>query len=96
MGHAKALYNLGVLYAVGKGVPQDLVETLRWFELSANAGLGAERDLANRALVETRERITPAQVQDARRLAEAWKRETGTVFADMRSPTGSQARPNSP
>ncbi len=36
---AQAQYNLGVLYAEGRGVPQDDAEAARWFRLAAEQGL---------------------------------------------------------
>jgi len=37
-GEAIAQYNLGVLYAVGRGVPQDDAEAVRWYRLAAEQG----------------------------------------------------------
>ncbi len=39
-GDAGAQFTLGVSYANGEGVPQDLVEALRWYRLSAEQGYG--------------------------------------------------------
>ena len=33
-GDAVAKYNLGVMYAIGEGVPQDEAEAVRWWRLS--------------------------------------------------------------
>jgi hypothetical protein len=40
-GYADAQYNLGIMYADGRGVPQDDAEALRWWRLAAEQG-GAE------------------------------------------------------
>ena len=37
-GHATAQYNLGVMYANGRGVPQDDAEAVRWYRLAADQG----------------------------------------------------------
>ena len=37
-GEAIAQYNLGVMYADGRGVPQDDVEAVRWYQLAADQG----------------------------------------------------------
>ncbi len=40
-GHQSAQYNLGVLYAIGLGVPQDQAEAVKWFRRAADRGLPA-------------------------------------------------------
>ena len=37
-GHARAQYDLGVMYRNGEGVPQDDVTTYAWFNLAATNG----------------------------------------------------------
>jgi uncharacterized protein len=37
-GHSGAQFNLGVLYAVGRGVPQDYGQAARWYRLAAEHG----------------------------------------------------------
>ena len=37
-GDAEALYNLGLMYAIGRGVPQDDAEAARWYRLAADQG----------------------------------------------------------
>jgi TPR repeat protein len=37
-GHARAQFNLGVLYAEGKGVPQDYPAALKWYRKAAKQG----------------------------------------------------------
>lgn len=37
-GHAKAQYNLGILYFQGSGVPKDVREAFKWFSKSAKQG----------------------------------------------------------
>lgn len=43
-GHAPAQYNLGVMYEWGNGVPQDDVEAMKWYRLSAGQ---SHRDAQN-------------------------------------------------
>ena len=38
-GHAYAQYNLGWMYANGRGVPEDDAEAVRWYRLAADQGL---------------------------------------------------------
>ncbi len=37
-GDAEAQFNLGVRYDVGRGVPEDDVEAVRWYRLAAEQG----------------------------------------------------------
>ena len=37
-GYASAQYNLGLIYANGKGVPQDYAEAVKWYRLAAEQG----------------------------------------------------------
>jgi TPR repeat protein len=37
-GNARGQYNLGVMYANGRGVPQDYAEAMRWYRLAAEQG----------------------------------------------------------
>lgn len=38
-GNAKAQYDLGLLFATGQGVSQNLVEAHKWFNLAAVSGM---------------------------------------------------------
>jgi len=72
-GNASAQYNLGVMYALGQGVPRDNVQAYMWFDLSARYLEGVERD----RMVQIRDVIasdmTPAQIAEAEKLAREWK-----------------------
>ena len=47
-GEAIAQYNLGVLYATGRGVPRDDAEAVRWWRLAAEQGYAyAQYNLGN-------------------------------------------------
>jgi TPR repeat protein len=71
-GDANAQYKLGVFYDNGLGVPQDKVRAYMWLNLSAaqgREGAAAFRDLIAR-------RMTPAQKEEAQKLAREWKPST--------------------
>lgn len=38
-GHAEAMYDLGLMYTEGSGVPRDTVQAAHWFERAADAGI---------------------------------------------------------
>ena len=68
-GNPDAQYNLGAVYASGKGVPRDDVTALMWLNLAASAG---NQDALEEGYAVER-RMSPAQVAEARKLAQAWK-----------------------
>ncbi len=110
LGHARAQYNLGIMYYSGQGVPQDSAEALQWWRKAAEQGYataqyylgvtyhtgldvpqdyvqahmqynlaasrfppGEVRDkvVKNRDIVA--ERMTPAQIAEAQKLAREWR-----------------------
>ncbi len=72
-GNASARYNLGVMYALGQGVPRDYVQAYMWFDLSARYSEGVERDrmVQNRDVIASY--LTPEQIAKAQRRAREWK-----------------------
>ncbi len=104
-GDVKAQYNLGVMYQLGLGVPQDDQEAVRWYRLAAEQGdasaqfkLGVMYDKGKGVLKDyvlahmwmtlaaakggkdavklrdlLEERMTPAQLTEAQRLAREWR-----------------------
>jgi TPR repeat protein len=68
-GDAASQYNLGWLLAKGLGGPQDLVGAYQWFALVARAG----HDKGREGLAEVARLMTPAQIAEGRRRAEAWR-----------------------
>jgi TPR repeat protein len=61
-GYAKAQYNLGVAYALGKGVRKDSAEALKWWRRAAKQGhVEAERQIR---LLETK----PVDLGDAKQV----------------------------
>ena len=71
-GHARAQYNLGGLYAEGRGVPPDAVEALMWFTIAAARSSGAEREPIVTVRAALAVRMTPTDVREAERRAQAW------------------------
>lgn len=65
---ADALFELGLSYSIGDGVPQDLVLAHKWLNLAAMSG--SERARSIRA--EIASCMTPDQIAEAQRLAREW------------------------
>jgi hypothetical protein len=61
-----------------------------WFDLSAGNALGEQHDVAARARLAMRERMMPAQVEEARLSARHWISCAGT--RSVGAPSGSLAR----
>ncbi len=73
-GYAKAQYTLGVMYGKGQGVPQDYVLAHMWFDLVVSKlPPGEARDRAVKNSDIAAERMTPAQISEAQKLAREWK-----------------------
>ncbi len=68
-GSAAAQNNLGVMYQQGQGVPQDFVQAYKWLSI---AGQGSPEYAQASASVTTQ--MTLAQIVEAQRLVQAWKR----------------------
>ena len=67
-GHAAAQYNLGLMYANGKGVPQDYVQAHMWFNLAAAQGDESGRENRDKVV----ELMTPADISKAQAMAREW------------------------
>lgn len=67
-GQADAQASLGWLYFDGTGVPQDYVQAHVWWNLAAAQGDEGARDNRNRVA----DMMTPAQIEEAQRLAREW------------------------
>ena len=65
---ADILFELGMMYCLGRDVPQDYVTAHKWFNLAALKGSEDAR-LYRRELAQE---MTPAQVAEAQRQARAW------------------------
>jgi hypothetical protein len=90
-GHATAQFNLGVLYGQGHGVPPDHLQAYLWFMLAAD-GLppGTDREKAERNRDVAAARLPPAQLAEARALAQTW---ASTPEAPIPGAPGLQAPP---
>ena len=71
-GHTRAQYNLGGMYAEGLSVPPDAVEALMWLTIAAARSTVAEREHMVTARTAVAVRMTPTDVREAERRAQAW------------------------
>lgn len=69
-GHPHAQNNLAELYFAGLGGPQDLVRAYMWVNLAASHMQGEDKKQAEENRDDVAQRMTPAQVTEAKRLAE--------------------------
>jgi TPR repeat protein len=63
------------MYAEGHGVPQDYVEAYKWLTLAASRSPDSEkesRDLAAKSRDLLATKMTPAQIEEAEKLAHEW------------------------
>ncbi len=67
-GTADALFQLGLIYCVGRDVDPDLVEAHKWFNLAALRG----NDDAKRYRLDISREMTRPQIARAQRLAREW------------------------
>jgi len=71
---AAVLYDLGVSYAIGTaGVPLDLIEAHKWFNLAARSGSGLVRWRAADARAEIAASMSAAEIAAAQRNARSWR-----------------------
>lgn len=66
--NASTLFDLGMMYSVGRSVPVDYVTAHKWFNLAAMQG---NRDAA-RLRQEVAEQMSSADIAAAQRAARAW------------------------
>ncbi len=69
-GNAKAQSKLGFMYRNGLGVPQDYVQAHLWYNLVASRsppGMDRDRAVKNRFIIA--QKMTPAQISEAQKLA---------------------------
>ncbi len=73
-GLPEAQYNLGVMYNAGLGVPQDYAQAHMWLNLAASRfPPGETRDIISMKRDIVAERMSPAQISEAQKLAREWK-----------------------
>ena len=63
-GNASAQYNLGYMYANGKGVPQDYIRAHMWYNFAASSG--NKMATGNRDIIA--KQMTPSQLEKAQKL----------------------------
>ncbi len=68
-GDASAQHNLGWMYHLGQGVPQDDVQARMWLNLAAAQG----NELARINRDRLTQQMTPVQLAEAQRLAREWR-----------------------
>lgn len=69
-GHPHAQNNLAELYFAGLGGPQDLVRAYMWVNLAASHMQGEDKKQAEENREDVAQRMTPAQITEAKRLSE--------------------------
>ncbi len=73
-GDAEAQYNLGFMYDNGLGVPQDYMQAHLWYNLAASTfPPGEDRDQSVKNRNSVAEKMTPAQISEAKKLAQEWR-----------------------
>lgn len=65
---AQAMFELGLLYCLGRGVEMDLVAAHKWFNIAAMRGCTAARDYRTEVCRD----MTPQQIAQAQREARAF------------------------
>lgn len=75
-GEANAQFNLATMYTNGRGVPKDLVQAAKWYDLASARYLPSEKANKQKAIKlrnETVAKMTPEQIEEAKKQALAWK-----------------------
>lgn len=74
-GNPRVLYNVGLMYANGLGIPKDdYVEAYRWFDISASrAEDPREKNKAERMRDMVGLELTPDQLAEAKARIKAWR-----------------------
>lgn len=68
LGDPEAQYELGLAYSTGDGVPVDLIEAHKWFNLAAMAGDEAAKSWRHELAGD----MTRAEIAEAQRQAREW------------------------
>jgi TPR repeat protein len=75
-GFAQGQLNLALMYQKGRGAPQDNAAAFFWFNLAASntvdLSAAAVRDMALKLRDQLKPEITPAQFDEAQRMAGEW------------------------
>ena len=73
LGSAPAMNNLGFMYRNGQGVLQDYVEAYKWMSLAMARSTGENQKRVAEARDRVAEIMTPAQIAEAKKLADEWR-----------------------
>ncbi len=65
---AESMYRLGIMFSTGQGVPYDIIQAHKWFNLSASLG---NKD-AQRYRKELADEMSADEVAEAQRNARRW------------------------
>ena len=90
-GYARAQYNLGAMYDLGRGVPQDDVEAYNWFNLATTYADASIQETSAKQRDSVAERLTPEQRAEGQRLSREWfaahpqQEPTPAEVADVRA-----------
>ncbi len=71
-GKPDALYDLGLSYALGRGVEPNLVEAHKWLNLAAMKGIKAAQAIRAEVAAE----MSPCEIAEAQRMAREWLSQT--------------------
>ena len=71
-GNASAQAGLGLMYASGMGVPEDLVLAHMWLNLAAARGNDIVTETGNELKDLTEARMTREQIAEAQRMSREW------------------------
>ncbi|QCI78938.1 sel1 repeat family protein [Hankyongella ginsenosidimutans] len=71
-GKPDALYDLGLSYALGRGVEPNLIEAHKWLNLAAMKGVKAAQTVRAELAAE----MSACEIAEAQRMAREWLSET--------------------
>jgi TPR repeat protein len=75
-GLAPAQFYLGFMYDSGRGVPRDEIQAHMWLSLATSSLTGDLREEAVRGRDRVAEKMHPAEIVEAERLARRWKTQS--------------------
>ena len=67
-GDKEAQFNLGIMYDMGQGIPQDYVQAHKWYNLAGANG----HETARKKRDILAKQMHPAQIAEAQKLAREW------------------------
>jgi uncharacterized protein len=91
-GHASAQFYLGIMHYNGQGVPQDYALAHMWFNLAGSNGHKLAVD--NRNMAE--KKMSPSQIEKARKMAGNWKPTNKIRTAESSPPPQPSSIPQPP